>query len=351
MCVVRAVGGDCADIWEIISGGDELTRKIYISDGTVSLVEYIPAEDDPAGFENWQDEETKSGYNYILSDTFDEYSKREIKQRFFAAVMLNGVGVIGAVGLSPDGSPPDLAIWIYKDYRGKGYGTRAFALGVRYCFETLKLEKIYAGCYPHNHASRKMIEKCGFLPHPSGNVHEKHYLAGEPLIQYDFVLYNPDLSDIAAKIIAGVSAGKPLTEIYIQTDVDKKQFYKKVFELIDDCRIPNVLKCRCGHDCSRCKIFHSTISDDEKLLNESVEFYKALFKTEYAPGQMRCYSGRSDEIMTGCRDCPFVKCCEKHSADSCSDCAEYPCAMIADYEKKYVNRYNQIQQSDWKPKI
>ena len=65
-----------------------------------------------------------------------------------------------------------------------------FSLGVKYRFETLKLDKIFAGCYADNIASMKMLERCGFQPHPEGNQNEKQYLTGENIIQYDFVIYN-----------------------------------------------------------------------------------------------------------------------------------------------------------------
>ncbi|MHC1696303.1 MAG: GNAT family N-acetyltransferase [Eubacteriales bacterium] len=170
-----------------------MDRKIYISDKILSLAEYIKA-DDINFYNNWMDTETQNGYNFILKETFEEFSSKEIKQRFLFSIILNKTGyVIGHIGLSPENTPPDLAIWIYKQYRNKSYGTQAFSLGVRYCFEVLKLEKIYAGCYPHNKASYKMLMKCGFTPNPSGNIEEKHYLTGEPLTQFDYVLYNPIL--------------------------------------------------------------------------------------------------------------------------------------------------------------
>jgi RimJ/RimL family protein N-acetyltransferase len=92
--------------------------------------------------------------------------------------------------VSSEDTPPDLALMIYKPYRGMGYGTRAFALGVRYCFEVLNLDTIFAGCYPHNTASMKMIEKCGFRPYPEDNQQEKHYLTGEDITQIGFIKNN-----------------------------------------------------------------------------------------------------------------------------------------------------------------
>jgi RimJ/RimL family protein N-acetyltransferase len=97
--------------------------------------------------------------------------------------------VIGRIGISP--GLPDLTITICKPYRKQGYGAMAFSLAVQYCFEALHLEEIYAGCYEANAASLRMIERCGFLPHPEGNIMEKHIYTGENRLQYDFIATNP----------------------------------------------------------------------------------------------------------------------------------------------------------------
>jgi len=67
----------------------------------------------------------------------------------------------------------------------------AFLLGVRYCFEVLKLEKIYAGCYEDNISSRKMIEHCGFKRNPDGDDTDPHIFTGKHRLQLDFVIENP----------------------------------------------------------------------------------------------------------------------------------------------------------------
>jgi RimJ/RimL family protein N-acetyltransferase len=166
-------------------------RNEYISDGVIGLYEYIDALDDGDCYACWQDEETQRGYNHKSTETFEEFSSEAIKTRFIATIVRLSDGVaIGSVFVSSEGTPPDLAIMMYAPYRGLGYGTRAFSLGVRYCFETLKLDRIFAGCYPHNEVCLEMLRKCGFQPHPEGNVAEKHYLTGEDITQMDFVKHN-----------------------------------------------------------------------------------------------------------------------------------------------------------------
>ena len=46
--------------------------------------------------------------------------------------------------------------------RGKGYGTDAVNSMVRYAFQELRLNCIYAEILEYNTASRKLFEKCGF---------------------------------------------------------------------------------------------------------------------------------------------------------------------------------------------
>jgi len=173
-------------------------RKVFVKNKIMSLTEYLP-EDYRDLYNGWLDEEVQRGYNFKLNKTFEEYVAQNIERENFhftsnCAIILNENNkLIGSVGVSmfPDESD-DMSIRIFKPYRNQGLGTMAFKLGAKYCFDILDLDKIYAGCYPDNTRSMKMLEKCGFIPHPEGNVQEKHYITGEPIIQLDFVLNKND---------------------------------------------------------------------------------------------------------------------------------------------------------------
>ena len=169
-----------------------MDRKIYISNETLALAEYIPEIDAPNDYECWQDKAMQDGYNFKMSMTREAFCGRPIRARFIAAILRRSDrAVIGSISLSPEGSPPDLAIMLYEPFRHQGYGPLAFSLGVKYCFDELKLDRLYAGCYETNTASLSMLRRCGFQPHPEGNQQEKHYLTGEPITQLDFVILNP----------------------------------------------------------------------------------------------------------------------------------------------------------------
>lgn len=168
-----------------------MNRERYIEDGAVCLAAVIPA-DMPDRYRAFCDPAVQSAYNTAFTDTYEEFAAWAMPQRWQASILRAQDGVcVGMLMLSPPQAPPDLAIIIYPEYRHAGLGTAAFSLATRYCFETLCLPELYAGCYPDNTASLAMLARCGFVPHPEGTCEEVHYLTGEPRTQLDFVLRRP----------------------------------------------------------------------------------------------------------------------------------------------------------------
>ena len=165
-----------------------MTRIIFTANETLSLAQYIDELDDPENYANWLDSETQSGYNYCMTDTYEEYHSKAAAFRFIAVILRNADHkIIGVISLSPNQEEPDLAIRLYRPFRGQGYGTNAFALALKYCFEAFSLPLIYAGCYEHNQVSLKMLKRCGFIPYPEGNCYETHFKTGFPVTQLSFV--------------------------------------------------------------------------------------------------------------------------------------------------------------------
>lgn len=167
-----------------------MERKVYLEGNGLLLAAYSPEEDDLDSWRCWQDEDTRRGYNIRYAVPFEEYRQKSWRQRFVGTVLRQKDLVpIGLLMVSPEDAPPDLAIMIYPKFRGQGFGRAAFSLGVRYCFEVLRLEWVYAGCYEGNVRSLKMLAGCGFVRHPEGDGQESHYQTGAPIIQLDFVKY------------------------------------------------------------------------------------------------------------------------------------------------------------------
>lgn len=107
--------------------------------------------------------------------------------------------------------------------------------------------------------------------------------------------------------------------------------------------------CFCGHDCSVCMVYLSTVRDDAFLRSEACEFYRKEFGIVLSESDIRCFGGRQNDsslLFKLCADCPFRKCCLERGIHSCRECPEYPCAALDDYSKKYVNKCGQIKEEN-----
>ena len=65
-----------------------------------------------------------------------------------------------------------LGYWMGRDYAGKGLMTEAVGTVIPFALNTLGLHRIQAACLPDNAASRRVLEKNGFVE----EGYAKHYL-------------------------------------------------------------------------------------------------------------------------------------------------------------------------------
>lgn len=70
-----------------------------------------------------------------------------------------------------------MGYWIGAGYSGRGYMTEAVRTMVRFSFEHLRLHRIEAACLPHNLASTRVLQKCGF--HREGYAHRYLKINGQ----------------------------------------------------------------------------------------------------------------------------------------------------------------------------
>lgn len=91
----------------------------------------------------------------------DEYSK----DLMLAIVLKENNKVIGGTTIQTinrkDGTATG-GIWLNEKYQKNGYGTEAFSVRAKYCFEVLGLRRLENGYFPNNEKSRKMQEKLGY---------------------------------------------------------------------------------------------------------------------------------------------------------------------------------------------
>lgn len=136
----------------------------------------------------WKDVQTQKGYNFIFNQPFEEFKKTDINRFKFWVTVIDKIinERVGTLRLGLDEECPDLAIWIYPQYRNKGYGTNSFRLALKYIFENYHYQQIAAGCYCDNIYSLKMLDKIGFVRFPEGDEIEPNCFTGEETTQLSF---------------------------------------------------------------------------------------------------------------------------------------------------------------------
>ncbi len=105
-------------------------------------------------------------YPYTENDA-REYVKggqnQDVQTRFGIFDASSGE-LYGGISLMPEEQHhrAEIGYWIGRPHWGKGYATEAAREIVRYGFETLKLNRIYAGVFEGNPSSTHVLEKLGF---------------------------------------------------------------------------------------------------------------------------------------------------------------------------------------------
>lgn len=82
----------------------------------------------------------------------------------FAVIHKERDELIGEISLhrnNANRNQAQLAYWIGESFWGQGFATEAAKTIIRYGFETLGLELVYADCRPENIASEKVMQHCG----------------------------------------------------------------------------------------------------------------------------------------------------------------------------------------------
>lgn len=106
------------------------------------------------------------------------------------AIVPKGVGEgIGTVGLTlpePQAAEAELGIVVGRPYWGRGLGTAAVRLALRYGFEVLQLQQVRAEVLQRNPASIRLLEKSGF-----GFVRLQPPTPAEPEVMLQYLHVNP----------------------------------------------------------------------------------------------------------------------------------------------------------------
>ncbi len=102
------------------------------------------------------------------------------KNRFIFAITQKGEEeLIGEIGmrLETEHSKAEIGYWIAEPYWGKGIASEAVSAILKFGFEELKINKLFATCFDGNDVSGKVLEKNGMVL--EGVLKQEYFFKGE----------------------------------------------------------------------------------------------------------------------------------------------------------------------------
>ena len=108
-------------------------------------------------------EDAKATIEFLIS-----MYKSERGPFVYPVILKNGTNV-GYVQLSSLGDCFEVGYHIGKDFTNKGYATEALKAFLKEIMPQKKLNKVYGICVSENIASKKVLEKCGFIKEYEGS--------------------------------------------------------------------------------------------------------------------------------------------------------------------------------------
>ncbi len=105
--------------------------------------------------------------------------------------------LVGGIGLTQVrrgvAQTATLGYWIGAPFERRGFATGAAELLTRFAFRALRLHRIEAACLPENAASRRVLEKAGFVREGYARLYLK--IAGDWRDHLTFALLKEDLGE------------------------------------------------------------------------------------------------------------------------------------------------------------
>ncbi len=96
----------------------------------------------------------------------------------------------------------------------------------------------------------------------------------------------------------------------------------------------------CGLLCRSCGIYIATQENNTDQLKGIAERLHIPFE------EVRCKGCRSDVLSAHCKSCFFRECSEQKEIEFCSECSEYPCQQLREFQTKMAHRAELFQSLD-----
>lgn len=160
------------------------TPRLTIGNFTLQMAESVhkaSIDDDNRRFMPDEVFDTTEIAKEVLSELIENYNSGESPLVY--PILLNDCCHIGHIEAVEIDRGWELGYHIAKEHTKKGYASEAVKAFLPVIAEQLKIDKIYGICDADNLASRKVMEKCGFVlefdgtgPYHGGEAHIRRYV-------------------------------------------------------------------------------------------------------------------------------------------------------------------------------
>ncbi len=128
---------------------------------------------------------------YIQTKIVEWYEQKSFSFGIWTKHGLKYIGHVGIKNLDWVIPKAELSYLITKDYEGKGIMKEVLIAVIKFCFDELKMNRLYARVMTNNERSLKLVEKCGFIK--EGNLRKDHRTYEGDLV--DLLIYGMTLED------------------------------------------------------------------------------------------------------------------------------------------------------------
>lgn len=110
--------------------------------------------------------------------------RRKAGKEFPFALMVDDtlVGVSGLIDVI--GQEAEVGFWVGKPYWGNGYATRGTRKVIAFAFDELNLEELFARPLERHVASRRVLDKLGFVPTGVERHEHPKWDEDDPVVRY-----------------------------------------------------------------------------------------------------------------------------------------------------------------------
>lgn len=96
----------------------------------------------------------------------------------------------------------------------------------------------------------------------------------------------------------------------------------------------------CGLFCESCSLYIGTTQDPQRL-----EFLASKYNKPIE--EMKCTGCRTENLSFYCKTCEMKTCIKEKNLTFCSECDEYPCQILIEFQKQLPHRLELFESLDY----